>query len=78
MSPLRDIYQFATALLGVVDTSPTGFQNLRFWGLTSQVQVLKAEVPDVGTNSSFLREKSLLIVYIYARGGVYGKMSQPL
>ena len=43
MTHFSDCY----SLVGLVDVSPSGFQNEMFWGLISQVQVLKAEVPDM-------------------------------
>ena len=49
-----------------------------FWGLISQVQVLKVGVPDVGSDPSLLREQlwdgsSLSIVGLHAERGVYGE-----
>ena len=36
------------SLVGLVGVSPVGFQSCMFWGLVSQVQVLKVGVPDGG------------------------------
>ena len=55
-----------------------------FWGPVTQVEVLKDEVPDVGSKPLLLRERrgvlnSLLVVGHSAGDGVYGEIvSQPL
>lgn len=45
--PLRDVLLFTTAA-GSMGRKPTGFQSQMFWGLISQVPVLKIGVPVVG------------------------------
>ena len=45
--PFKGCFSVPYSLVGLVDTSPFGFQNLVFRGLVSQVQVLKVGVPDV-------------------------------
>lgn len=64
------------------DAGPIGFQVEMFWGLVSQVQSLKAEVPNVGFEPSAPQEKApgfefSLCCGLLCRGWVYGEiMSQ--
>ena len=71
--------------LGIVSVSLSGLQNHTFWGLISQVPVLKAGMPHVwGMNAALLREKLQILNFLptvdhHVSGGVYDKVvPQPL
>ena len=50
VSPLMTVSQFTIILWGLWIQTPLAFKAKIFWGLISQMLVLKAGVPDVGFN----------------------------
>ena len=65
-------------LMGLINTSPIGFQSWVFRGPIPQVRVLKAGMQMWVTNPLLLRKKlgvggSLLIIWCCVRDGIYGK-----
>lgn len=83
--PLRPHFSVCYSLVGLMNASLFGFQSLRFWGLVSQVQVLKLGVSVGGfkpfsswgeaLGSEFSSDWDITVW----EGGIYGKtVSQPL
>lgn len=73
MNPVRAVSQ-VTSVCGARDAGPSVFRCM-FWGVVSQVYVLKVGIPDVGLNTLLLEEKfqalcSFPVVGHCARGGL--------
>lgn len=74
LNPVRAVSQ-VTSVCGSRDAGPLVFRCM-FWGVVTQVYVLKVGIPHVGLNTLLLREKfqvlcSFPVVGHCARGGLY-------
>lgn len=82
-APINNYFFAGFSPVGLVDTSPIGFQSGVFWRPVSHVGVLKVGVLDVWSKPFILQGEariwhSLLIVQCCVRGGIYGEhVSQP-
>lgn len=47
--PIKNCFYVCYSLVGLMDTSPFGFQSWVLWGLVPPVKVLKAGVLDIGS-----------------------------